>query len=74
MAELKPIKFIKRKRMTKKGVVYYCSIVSSNGKNLSPGDPQTRLSAVSNTIGSILHHVQNNSYEVIDETKPKKKK
>lgn len=69
MAKSKPIKFIIRKG--KKGI--YCSIVSSNGKNLNPADPQKSKRSVKNTIGSLCTHIAAGNYVVIDETKPKAK-
>lgn len=69
--KLKPIKFIKKVNADGK---FYYTIESSNGNNLSPGDPQKKKGAVTSAIGSLINHIQAGAYEISDETKPVKKK
>lgn len=69
MTKSKKVKFIVKKGT--KGLFF--QILATNGKNLNPADPQKRKASVIKAIASLINHIQEGNYEIVDSTKPVKK-
>ena len=67
---MRKINFIIKKRRDGR---FYFSIIAANSKNLNPDDPQVTKQAVKKAITSLTFHLQSGLFEIIDETKTKKK-